>query len=83
MTCRRLLSSRETHEPQDSRVRLSPHDCELAEVLVQGDKDSTFAVGSRENVSVARVMCPVARPDDIVTERSELRFGSTPNASIA
>lgn len=77
-----LLASRDADETDDSRVRLAPDDCQLAEILVQGHEHTLLGVSPLEDLFVARIRRPIACPDRVESERLEFDPGAAPDARI-
>ncbi len=77
-----LETGRETDQTQDSEVRLSQSDRQLSKVLVERDQNASFLVSQFKDLLVARVECPIARADDIVSCRSQHRSSPASHAGI-
>ncbi len=58
------------------------HDSQFAEVLVQRHEDATLAMGSGENLVVARVFGRIASELNIVASGPQPTDGTTPDARI-
>lgn len=63
-------------------MRDSPDHSQLTEVLVESDKNPTFGMSGCEDFLIARILIPIARPDDIVAAHPECVGSSTPYAGV-
>jgi len=61
-----LLTGRESGDPEDSVVLKAPDDGKLTEVLVKRDEYASGGAGSGQDLLVAWVFVPIARPDDVM-----------------
>ncbi len=77
-----LLSGRDVDQSHDSRMRTSGKDGKLTEIFIQGNKDTSFTVGKPQNRFVARILVPIASPDDIVASGLEVGPCTTPDTSV-
>jgi hypothetical protein len=77
-----LLQRGEADQAQDARVGDLPDDGHFSEVLVEGDEDSGLGQSASEDLLVARVGGPIARPDHVVSGRPEPSDGAAPDARV-
>ena len=63
-------------------MRVTQHDRELAEVLVQRDQDAAFSIRDGEYLLVSRIAFPVSRPDHIETSGGESLPSAAPDAGV-
>lgn len=66
----------------DASMSPSPHDGDLAEVLVERDQHPLLRKGNREDLRVARILVPIAGPDHLMTQGAELVAGAAPDARV-
>lgn len=77
-----LLPSGKADESHDPRMESPTHDGELTEVLVEGYQNASGLVRPGQDLLVARILIPVARPDDIMTGCFQLFAGATPDTGV-
>jgi hypothetical protein len=71
MTSGSLLTDRPIHQSNNPRVRLIMHDCKFAEIFVEGYENAVFSTGQCQNFFVARIVRPIAGPDNVMAGRLE------------
>lgn len=79
---RTLLSRTESYQTYNPRVRVSADDCQLTEVLVDGDEDPALSVSARKDFFIPGIPIPLGGPDDIMTSRFEGMPGYARNAGV-
>jgi len=55
---------------------------QLTGVLVERDEDAAFTRGTRDDLVVARLLDPIARPDHVVTRPTDRRRRAAPDARV-
>lgn len=79
-----LLSRRLADDANDFRVWHPADDSQLTEVLVEGHEYATLRVGTCQDLGVAGIHGPIARPDYVVAKGEQLvTSGSTRSAHEA
>ena len=63
-------------------MRLSPHDGNLSEVLVERNHNLMISVGVREDLWIAGIRGPVSNALDIVSSAEEDVTGAAPDAAV-
>jgi len=75
-----LAASPGVYEPEDAAMRHLAQDGQLAEVLVECDKNPSFSPSPAEDLLIAGVLRPITCPFDIVTFLLEDGPAPTPDA---
>ena len=78
----RLPCGGDAYETNDSTVRTALNHGELAEILVEGYKDSPFGIGPCQDGIVAWVLRPVSGPEHVVAQRGESELRASPDACV-
>ena len=81
-TCRSLLSRREADDPHDTRVWHAADDCQFAEVFVERHQDRANRGSLLQDLGVAGISWPVARPRNLVASSSDDGTGTAPYAAV-
>ena len=63
-------------------MRVTADDRQLAEILIQSNQDSAFAVGTRKNLLIAGIFGPVPGPYDVVAPSLQLPARLAPHAGV-
>ena len=63
---KRLLFYGEANQSKYSAVRPAKNYGQLAEILVQGHQRPALFMSYRKNLLIARVILPIARPDNVM-----------------
>ena len=71
-----------SHEPDDSSVRLRPHDRQLTEILVERDEHPVFGMSPAEQLLVAGVIWTVTGMNYVVSRSREVLPRLAPDAVV-
>ena len=77
-----LITGSETDNPNDTGVRSTPHNGELAKVLVERNEDAPMRDGRREDRFVSWILGPLAGPDHVVTCGSQRDSCASPDTRV-
>jgi hypothetical protein len=80
--CCRLPACGDIHETNDTEMRHAANYGQFAEILVERDEGAIFPECALENFGVARVLRPIASPDDIVSQLLKLSAGAASHAGV-
>lgn len=69
-------------DPQNAVMRQSTMDSKFAEVFVNRDEYAPIGTSRGKDCIVARIICPIANPDDVMAGRSQLFCGLAPDAGV-
>ena len=78
----RLGAGRNADKSHDPMMSNSPHDRQLAEVLIKRNEDSLLVAREDEEGFVTRIFGPVSDPDDVVPAGAKFRRGLPPYACV-
>jgi hypothetical protein len=77
-----LLLRSESHEANDSTVRLAAHDRDFAEILVEGNQHLVVLVRVREDLRITRISRPTCCALDVVSAGSQHLVRAAPDADV-
>jgi len=77
-----LLSSGNVDQAKNPAMHVTADDRQLAEILVKGNQDSTFAVRTGKNLLVAGIFRPIPGPYDLMAPSFQLPARLAPDAGV-